>query len=354
MPDLLSVTAELVAIPSPSHHEAAIADHVEERLRRTPWLRVERIGDNVVARSDGTGPRVVLAGHLDTVPPSGNERPVRHGDVVAGLGAADMKGGLAVMLALAGHDRPPPAPATWVFYAAEEVARRHSGLLAVAAARPELLEGEVAVLGEPTGAVVEAGCQGVLKLLVSVGGSRAHTARPWTGVNAIHRLGPVIGQVAAAPERQPVIDGCRYREALQSVGVEGGGAANVVPDRAALRLNHRFAPDRDAAEAEAAVRELLAPVLDEGRGDRVEVLDGAPAAPPALGHPVLKALVAAAGEPPRAKLGWTDAAFFAERGVPAANFGPGDPELAHRPDEWVSARQLAAAHRTLLQLLWPG
>lgn len=352
MPDLIAATAELIAIPSVSHAEGAIADHVEQRLRRTPWLEVDRIGDNVVARSTGPGPRVVLAGHLDTVPPNGNGQPVVRGDVLAGLGAADMKGGLAVMLTLAERLGPPATATTWVFYAAEEVARVHSGLLALAATRPELLAGDVAILGEPTGSVVEAGCQGVLKAEVTVTGSRAHTARPWTGVNAVHRLGPVIDRVAQAPERRPVLDGCHYREALQAVGIAGGVAANVVPDRATLQLNHRFAPDRDPQRAAEALRTLLDPVLDEGRGDRLEVTDRAPAAAPSLDHPVLAALVAATGAPARAKLGWTDVAFFAERGVPAANFGPGDPELAHRPDEQVTAAQLEHAHRVLVDLLW--
>ncbi|HLI00120.1 MAG TPA: succinyl-diaminopimelate desuccinylase, partial [Acidimicrobiales bacterium] len=300
------------------------------------------------------GPRVVLAGHLDTVPPNGNERPVIRGDVLAGLGAADMKGGLAVMVALAERADPPRTATSWVFYAAEEVARVYSGLLAVAAARPDLLAGDVAILGEPTGSVVEAGCQGVLKADVTVTGSRAHTARPWTGVNAVHRLGPVIERVAQMPDRRPVLDGCEYREALQAVGVSGGVAANVVPDRATLQLNHRFAPDREPHQAEQALRALLAPVLDEGAGDRLEVTDQAPAAPPSLDHPVLSALVAATGAPARAKLGWTDVAFFAERGTPAANFGPGDPLLAHRPDEQVTAAELAHAHRVLADLLWGG
>lgn len=350
MPELLDRVAELVAIPSPSHGEAALADHVEARLRATPWLDVARVADNVVARTAGDGRRVLLAGHLDTVPPNGNETPRRDGDVLWGLGSADMKGGLAVMLELAAEAAPPPVEVTFVFYVAEEVARADSGLLALERARPELLAADVAVLGEPTGAVVEAGCQGVCKLDVTLRGARAHTARPWAGRNAVHRLGPLLEAVAAWPGRQPVIDGCRYREAMQAVRVAGGVADNVVPDEVRLSLNHRFAPDRTAGDAEAAVRACLAPFLEDG--DEVEVTDVAPAAPPGLDDPTLARLVAETGVAPRAKLGWTDVAFFAERQIPAANFGPGDPVLAHTAGERVTAGDLLAVHRILRRVLW--
>jgi succinyl-diaminopimelate desuccinylase len=348
---LLDAVAALVAIPSPSYAEGALADHVERRLRAVPWLVVDRLGDNVVARTGGRGPRLVLAGHLDTVPANGNAEPRREGSVLWGLGSADMKGGLAVMLELAAAG-PPAVEATWVFYVAEEVARRHNGLLAIERSRPDLLAGDAAVLGEPTGAVIEAGCQGVLRAELVLGGARAHTARPWMGVNAIHRLGPVLDRLGGASVREPVVDGCTYHEALQAVEVRGGVAGNVVPDEVRLTLNHRFAPDRDAAGAEAALRALLEPLLDAGAGDRLEVGDVAPAAPPSLGHPMLKALLAATAVPPRAKLGWTDVAFFAERGIPAANFGPGDPELAHTAGERVTGADLVAVHEALRHILF--
>jgi succinyl-diaminopimelate desuccinylase len=385
---LLRQVAALMAIPSPSHGEAALADHVERRLRLAPWLAVDRIGDNVVARTTGSGPRLILAGHLDTVPANGNAEPRLDGSILWGLGSADMKGGLAVMLELAGAvhaPAPTAAPAagagaapaaaapvptaapaagagaacpqldvTWVFYAAEEVGREHNGLLAIERSRPDLLVGDAAILGEPTGAVVEAGCQGVVKLQLVLGGQRAHTARPWTGVNAIHRLGPVLDRLAAAPQRTPIVDGCRYREALQAVAVSGGVAGNVVPDEASLSINHRFAPDRDAAAAEASVRALLEPLLQPARGDRLTVSEVAPAAPPSLRHPLLAALLRATGAPPRAKLGWTDVAFFAERGIPAVNFGPGDPELAHSAGERVSGADLIAVHAALHALIIGG
>jgi succinyl-diaminopimelate desuccinylase len=348
---LLDDVAALMAIPSPSHGEAALADHVEARLRAVPWLVVDRIGDNVVARTTGPGPRLILAGHLDTVPANGNAEPRLDGTVLWGLGSADMKGGLAVMLELAAAGRP-AIEVTWVFYAAEEVSREHNGLLAIERSRPELLVGDVAILGEPTGAVIEAGCQGVLKLQLVVGGERAHTARPWMGVNAIYRLGPILQLLAARAHRQPIVDGCRYREALEAVAIRGGVAGNVVPDEVHVALNHRFAPDRDAEGAEKAVRALLDPVLDPARGDRLVVTDSAPAAPPALRHPLLAALVAATGVPPRAKLGWTDVAFFAERGIPAANFGPGDPEVAHSAGERVEGADLTAVDAALRRVIF--
>ncbi|MDQ2724727.1 MAG: M20/M25/M40 family metallo-hydrolase, partial [Actinomycetota bacterium] len=192
MVDLLAETAELMVIPSPSHHEQDLADHIERRLRAAPWLEVTRIGANVIARTTGTGPgRIVLAGHLDTVPANGNATPRTEGDTLWGLGAADMKSGLAVNLHLATTIEDPATEVTYVFYAAEEVAREHNGLLAVAAARPDLLAGDVAILGEPTNALIEAGCQGVVKLRVTLAGRRAHTARPWMGINAVHRLVPL-------------------------------------------------------------------------------------------------------------------------------------------------------------------
>ncbi len=350
--DLLAKTAALVAIPSMSHHESALADHVESALRSRSALQVKRIGPNVVARSDfGRPTRVVLAGHLDTVPINNNATARLDGDTLWGLGSADMKGGLAVMLELAAGVADPAPDVTYVFYAGEEVAREHNGLLAIAAVAPELLDGDVAILGEPTGARIEAGCQGVLKLAVEVGGRRAHSARPWMGSNAIHRLAPILGCVGAYRAREPVIDGCQYREALQAVAIGGGVAGNVVPDWASVTLNHRFAPDRDPAGAEAALRELLEPLLDPGQGDRIDVVEAQPAAPPSLSHPLLAALLQATDAPPRAKLGWTDVAFFAERGVPAVNFGPGDPELAHTAGERVERQDLDRAHAILRQLL---
>lgn len=350
---LASLAHEFVKTPSVSGDEARLAALVAAHLERCAALEVTRIGDNVVARRRGLeGDPVLFAGHLDTVPPSeGVGRPSLRDGVLAGLGAVDMKGGLAVLVALATGPGCFRRPATFVFYAREEVARSRSGLLEIAAARAELLEADAAVIAEPTGGVLEAGCQGVLRLRVRLAGARAHTARPWMGQNAIHRLGPLLERVASFAPREPELDGCRYRESLEAVAVSGGVAPNVVPDAAEVLLAHRFAPDRSARAAQVALEDYLAPVLRRQAGDVVELEEAAPAAAPGLEHPILAALVAASAGAPRAKLGWTDVAFFSERGVPAANFGPGDPLLAHSAAEKVSAAELERCALVLASLV---
>jgi len=352
MGDLLAATADLVAIPSVSGEEGLLAARVEQALRACDWLEVTRLGDNVVARTSlGRDQRLVLAGHLDTVPPNQNAAPRFEGDTVWGLGASDMKGGLAVMLDLATNVTEPSVDLTWCFYACEEVDRSRSGLLELWQQRPDLLAGDAAVLGEPTGALVEAGCQGTMRVRITLRGVRAHTARPFTGRNAIHRLGPLLERVAGWEGRVVTIDGCTYAEQLQVVAVAGGVAANVVPDEAQVTLNHRYAPDRGGDEAETFLRELLDPFVEPGTGDSFEVLDAGDGAPPSLDQPLLRALVEQSGSPPRAKVGWTDVASFWAHGVPAANFGPGDPLLAHHPDERVSAPALERARATLLAVI---
>lgn len=350
--DLLSLTRELVAIPSTSHGEAAMADRVEAELSSCGWLEVTRLGDSVVARTHlGRPRRLLLAGHLDTVPAAGNAAPRLVGDVLWGVGAADMKGGLAVMLDLARSLPAPVVDVTWCFYACEEVARAESGLVPLWRDRPELLSADAAVLGEPTGCLVEAGCQGTLRLLVRMGGVRAHTARPFAGRNAIHRLGPVLAAVAGWEGRKVVLDGCEYVEQLQAVAVEGGVAGNVVPDRASVTLNYRYAPDRHAAAARQEIEALLDGLVGDEPGDGLEVIDVADGAPPSLDHPLLSALLSATGSPPRAKAGWTDVATFWGHGIPAANFGPGDPLLAHHPQERVDRSALERARSVLGRLL---
>ena len=352
MGDLLTATRDLMAVPSLSRQEAALADVVEKALDACPGLAVARVGDNVVARTDlGRAHRLVLAGHLDTVPPNANEQPRLDGDTLWGVGASDMKGGLAVMLDLATAVSDPNIDLTWCFYAREEIGREDSGLVELWTERPDLLEGDAAVLGEPTSGLVEAGCQGTLRVRITLRGVRAHTARPFTGRNAIHRLAALLQRVVDWPGREVVLDGCSYAEQLQVVSVDGGVAGNVVPDRAEVVINHRFAPDRRTAEAEASLHELLDPVLEAEAGDEWELIDGGDGAPPSLDHPLLAALLQKTGAPPKAKVGWTDVASFWEHGVPAANFGPGDPLLAHHPDERVSRAQLERARGVLAALI---
>ena len=352
--DTFLLAADLVAVPSVSFNEARITDLIEESLDdNSGHLDVFRIGDNLVARTDlGRQWRLILAGHTDTVPPSSNAEARIEGDVLWGVGSADMKGGLAVMLELALNSRWPIVDVTYVFYAREEVDSVHSGLREVAEARPDLLAGDVALLLEPTGGIVEAGCQGTMRVEVTLAGERAHTARGWMGRNAVHRLGPLLDVVDSYEPRRPVISGCEFREGLQAVGVDGGVAGNVVPDKAALTINHRFAPDRTPEQAEQHVRSVIEPVLEPG--DAMEVLDMAPPADPGLEHPLLKAVARNSGAPPRAKLGWTDAAFFAQRGVPASNFGPGDPLLAHTSHEQLHRDSLHKVYRVLEDLLIDG
>ena len=328
----------LVRIDSVSGNERDLAALIFADLVDVPHLVVERIGDNVIARTEGFhARRILIAGHIDTVP--GDVTAARKDDDrVTGLGACDMKGSLAVMLALAADPSPRLCEVTWVFYAREEIARSESGLLEIAQLRPDLLQADAAIVAEPTGGAVEAGCQGTLRLGLTVHGQRAHTARPFTGRNAIHRLGAIIDRLASYQPREASIDGISYTEQLQVVAVEGGIAPNVVPDRASVVINHRVAPDRTHEEAVAGVHQLIADLLDPE--ERLTVLDWAPAAPPSLHHPVIAELVASTGQPARAKVGWTDVATLSEMGIPATNFGAGDPLLAHRADEYVTKDEL--------------
>lgn len=304
------------------------------------------MGNNLVARTHlGRGSRMVLAGHTDTVPPNNNAGARIEGDTLWGLGSADMKSGVATILSLALTVPEPLVDVTYVFYACEEVTTGDNGLELLFDQRPDLLAGDAALLAEPTAARVEAGCQGIMQLEAATTGRRAHTARGWLGVNAIHRLAPVIDAVAAYEGRRVSIDGCQFREGLQAVRLEAGVADNVVPDRAVLRINHRFAPDRTPQEAEDHVREVCA------AADEVTMIEYSPAAAPGLDHPLLQALLAGAGGTYSGKLGWTDVARFAARGFPAVNYGPGDPVVAHTHEERVSRSDLETVHAVLKGLI---
>lgn len=345
--ELMALTVDLVDRPSVSFQEGPLVQWLEAELRSLGHLDVTRVGDNLVARTPGgRGHRVMLAGHTDTVPPHGNERARRDGDVLWGLGSADMKSGLACMLSLARSVPEPILDLTYVFYAREEVAGEHNGLAELYESSPELLDADVAILGEPTGATIEAGCQGGVRVRVELAGARAHTARPWMGRNAIHRLGPVIEAVASWEARQPVLAGCTYHESLQAVLADGGIAGNVVPDAASVTIHHRFAPDRSEADGLVMIEELLDPHLAEG--DEIVVVDAVPAAAPAVDHPILQRFLARNEVEVRAKLGWTDVARLAQHGVPAINFGPGDPTVAHTKEEHVTLDEI----ETVFGALW--
>lgn len=357
--DIVELTAALIDVPSESRHEQALADEVEAALRALPHLVVTRIGNNLIARTElGRAERVVIAGHLDTVPSTGNDRgiialagsqaPVVDTagsrevteDRLYGLGACDMKGGVAVALRLAHDLHAPTRDITYVFYECEEIEATANGLRRIVEEQPALLAADFAILMEPSNGNVEAGCQGTIRIEVTTRGRRAHTARAWMGENAIHAAGEILQRLSAYVPRRPVIDGLEYREGLQAVAIKGGVAGNVVPDAATVTINHRFAPDRSSAQAEAHLRTVF-------EGFEVTVVDVADGALPGLTRPAAAAFLAAVGGTAQPKFGWTDVARFTALGIPAVNFGPADPTLAHTPHEYVP---LAHLHSVLAQM----
>jgi succinyl-diaminopimelate desuccinylase len=344
--DPVELTAALVDIPSVSGDEAAIADAVATALRaQVPHLEVIRSANSVLARTTfGRPSRVVLAGHLDTVPVNDNLPLRRSPGVLHGLGTVDMKGGDAVMLHLAATLPDARHDMTFVFYDCEEIEASRNGLGRIERDLPDWLRGDLAIVCEPSNAVVEAGCQGTMRVELRTSGRRAHTARAWMGANAIHALGDALATLAAYEPRVVDIDGCTYREGLQAVAVAGGVSGNVVPDAAVLTVNHRFAPDRSPADAEAHLRTVFA-------GHDLTVTDLAAGALPGLSAPAAAELVTAAGGEPVAKLGWTDVARFAALGLPAVNFGPGDPTLAHTQEEHVPTGQITRCADVLTRFL---
>ncbi|GHJ50213.1 succinyl-diaminopimelate desuccinylase [Catellatospora sp. TT07R-123] len=332
--DPIALTRALVDIESVSGNEKEIADAVEEVLRERAHLRVDRIGHTVIARTElGREQRVVLAGHLDTVPIADNFPSTMDEKIMWGCGTSDMKSGTALALHLAATVAEPRYDVTYFFYECEEVEAVRNGLRIVAQERPELLTADFAILLEPTYGIVEAGCQGTMRAKVRTHGVRAHAARSWLGDNAIHKAGEALRRLSAYEAREVLIDGCRYREGLNAVRISGGVAGNVIPDECEIEVNFRFAPDRSVAQAEAHLREVFT-------GYDVEITDFAPGALPGLDAPPAAQFLAATGAAPAAKLGWTDVARFAELGIPALNYGPGDPNLAHKRDEHVELEKI--------------
>jgi succinyl-diaminopimelate desuccinylase len=328
------LTRALVDIESVSGNEQPLADEIHAALAGVPHLSIHRDGNAIVARTGlGRPERVAIAGHIDTVPAAENLPARVSGGVLHGLGSCDMKGGVAIALRLAAHLDQPARDVTYVFYDGEEVEAERNGLLRLSRARPDLLAADFAILMEPTGGQVEGGCQGTIRAQVTATGQRAHSARSWMGRNAIHEAGAILEVLRAYQPREPEVEGLRYHEGLNAVGITGGVAGNVIPDACVVTVNYRFAPDSSVEQASAHLDEVFA-------GFDVRVTDAAGAARPGLDQPAVKAFVAAMGGTPRAKLGWTDVARFDALGIPAVNFGPGDSLVAHARHEHVALAQI--------------
>jgi len=339
--DGAALTAWLVDTPSVSGDEGPLTDAIEGALRALPHLTVHRDGNAIVARTMlGRPERVILAGHVDTVPVADNLPSRLDGSRLYGCGTTDMKSGVAVQLRLAAGLAAPGRDVTYVFYDCEEVAADRNGLLRLSRNSPELLAGDFAVLMEPSSAEIEGGCQGTLRAEVTVAGQRAHTARSWMGRNAIHDAAAVLDVLRGYTPREPEVDGLRYHEGLNAVGICGGVAGNVVPDECAVTVNYRFAPDLTGEQAADFVRSLFS-------AWPVQVLDVADGARPGLGQRAAAEFVAAVGGTPRAKLGWTDVARFSALGIPAVNYGPGISEIAHTASEYVETGKIAECESRL-------
>ncbi|MFT4084409.1 MAG: succinyl-diaminopimelate desuccinylase [Nocardioides sp.] len=343
--DVVALTQQLVDIESVSLDEQAIADAVEQALAVHDHLTLTRIGNSIVARTElGRAERVILAGHLDTVPVNDNLPSRNDGTYLHGLGSTDMKGGDAVILKLAAELREPNRDLTYVLYEAEEIAAVHNGLGMLTTERPDLLTGDFAILMESSCAEVEAGCQGTLRVEVRTRGERAHSARAWTGSNAIHAAEPILATLRDYAPRRPVIDGLEFHEGLNAVFISGGVAGNVIPDECVVTINYRFAPDRDEAEAVAHLEQLF-------DGYEITVTDSSPGALPGLERPAAREFLAAVRAEVRPKFGWTDVARFSALGIPAVNYGPGDAAYAHKQDEKVLISRIEQCESALREWL---
>lgn len=349
--DVVELTRQLVDIPSVSGDERDIADRIGAALRQLDHLDVVRDGNVVIARTDlGRPERVVVAGHIDTVPIADNvpSRSTGAGDdeLIWGRGSCDMKGGVAVQLSVAAAATDPARDVTWVFYDNEEVEAERNGLGRVAREHPDLLAGSFAVLCEPSNAGIEGGCQGTLRVEIELTGVAAHSARSWKGHNAIHDAVDVLRTLSDYRPAEVPVEGLVYREGLNAVGISGGIAGNVIPDRCTVTINYRFAPDKTEEQALAHLREVFT-------GHELRVTDSSPGARPGLDQPAAADFLAAVGGEPQPKFGWTDVARFSAMGVPAVNFGPGDPNKAHTDDEFCPAADIRACREALLRWLSP-
>lgn len=341
----VELTADICNIESVSGNEHALANAIEAALSEYAHLDIFRNEDAVVARTNlGRSQRVIIAGHIDTVPVN-NNLPVRYSEEEGaqwlwGRGTVDMKAGVAVAVKLAAELTEPAYDITWIWYDHEEVESSLNGLGRLAVVAPELLTGDFAILGEPSNSTVEGGCNGTLRVEVRTHGVRAHSARAWMGKNAIHKLAPALAALEAYEPATVTVDGLDYREGLSAVGISGGVAGNVIPDAAVLTVNYRFAPDKSVDQALAHVQDVFA-------GFEIVVTDSAEGARPGLTAAIAQDFVAAVGEEPKPKYGWTDVSRFSALGIPAVNFGPGDPSLAHTDNERVLTSQIESCEQAL-------
>ena len=356
MPELTRVLLDIYSV---SGEEKTLADAIYRALETHPHLHLVRDGDAIIART-GFGPqngqqrtRILLAGHLDTVPlptvaGSLGTVPSRvveeDGDwVLYGRGATDMKGGVAVQLKLAAeltaHET--DYDLTYIFYDNEEVASEKSGLARLIRNHGELItDADFGVLLEPTDGTIEGGCNGTMRFYLRTTGLAAHSGRAWKGENAIHHLAEALTTLAHYTPQTYRVQGLDYREGLNAVQVSGGVAGNVIPDAAALHVNYRFAPNKTLDEAVAHMQELF-------QGYELDFVDLSPAARPGLDTPLAASLIAAVGQEPQPKYGWTDVARLSEIGIPAVNFGPGDALLAHTDNEHVRFSELNRCYSEL-------
>jgi len=346
-------TLALIDVPSVSHDEGAILESIRSSL--PPGFEVLDDHDAVLLATPAVRrvgrPFVLLAGHVDTVPIARNVPGRLDTDAVVGRGAADMKGALAVMLELADElaDDPGSYDVGVLFFGREELPFTESALgplfdRCVAATTPDL-----AIVMEPTANTIEVGCLGNLNATITVTGRAAHSARPWHGENAIHRAIAALAPLAELPVRDVTVEGLTFREVVSVTTISGGVASNVVPDRVEAGVNYRYRPGFTPEEAESRLRELLAP-----SGVEVRVNGNAPPGPVSASNVLVSRLRAAGDLDLGPKQAWTPVAEFALAGVDAINFGPGDPQYAHRDDERVELRSLVRCHTVLRTFLGLG
>ena len=336
--DVVELTRALCDIESVSGNETALADAIEAALQNCAHLTVTRDQDAIIARTSlGRTSRVAIAGHIDTVPVAGNLplqlRQIEGVEVLWGRGTVDMKAGVAVQLKLAAELTEPNVDITWIFYDHEEVEASLNGLGRIARHHPELLSSDFAVLCEPTAAVIEGGCNGTMRAEVTTTGVKAHSARAWMGKNAIHAVAEILKRLNEYETESVEVDGLVYRESMNAVLISGGIATNVIPDECKVTVNYRFAPSKTAGDAQAHLEQLFS-------GFEVKVVDVAVGARPGLDRPEARAFIEATGLEVMPKYGWTDVARFSELGIPAINYGPGDPNKAHADDENCPVSQI--------------